>query len=244
SDYRHIRVTGVNAINIDDGDELIDAQVTGDGDEVMLATHAGMAIRFPEEDVRQTGRVSRGVRGIRLADAQDHVVGMVVVRRSQDTETGPTLLVVTERGMGKRSKISDYRLQGRGGKGVINIRISDKTGKVVSIKSVASEDELVMITRKGVVNRQGVDGIRVIGRNTQGVRLIALDGGDEVMDVARLIPEEDEESELESPEAQPAGVEADGAGAGVTADGTTETDQPTAGGAEGADGADGAENDE
>ncbi|HUE77961.1 MAG TPA: DNA gyrase subunit A [Longimicrobiales bacterium] len=199
SAYRHIRVTGVNAINIDEGDELIDAQVTSGGDEVMLATHEGMAIRFREEDVRQMGRAARGVRGIRLADADDHVVGMVVVRKDDDTETGPTLLVVAERGMGKRTQIEDYRLQGRGGKGVINIRTTEKTGKVVAIKGVSPDDELVMITRNGVVNRQGVDEIRVIGRNTQGVRLISLDKGDEVMDVARLVPEDEDEAAAEAP---------------------------------------------
>ncbi|NIP78632.1 MAG: DNA gyrase subunit A, partial [Gemmatimonadetes bacterium] len=128
---------------------------------------------------------------------------------------GPTLLVVTESGMGKRSRIGDYRLQGRGGKGVINIRITDKTGEVVAIKGVTPEDELVMITRNGVVNRQPVREIRVIGRNTQGVRLIALDEGDEVMDVARLVPEDESKEEdiatLDAeltPGERPAGVEA------------------------------------
>jgi DNA gyrase subunit A len=217
SAYRHIRVVGVNAINIDEGDELIDAQITSGQDEIILASHDGMAIRFHEQDVREMGRVARGVRGIRLGERDDYVVGMVVVRRNggggamdpgavsgseaeavdevEDAEiagwAGPTLLVVTERGMGKRSRIGDYRLQGRGGKGVINIRITDKTGKVVAIKGVDPEDELVMITRNGVVNRQGVGEIRVIGRNTQGVRLIALDDGDVVVDVARLVPEDE-----------------------------------------------------
>ena len=212
SAYRHIRVTGVNAINIDEGDELIDAQITSGGDEIMLATHQGMAIRFREEDVRPMGRPSRGVRGIRLADADDHVVGMIVVRKDAEGERAPTVLVVTERGMGKRTEVGDYRLQGRGGKGVINIRITDKTGKVVAIKGMYPTDELVMITRNGVVNRQGVGGIRVIGRNTQGVRLISLDAGDEVMDVARLVPEDDEEGAVEVPAGSEDGaVEAAGA---------------------------------
>jgi DNA gyrase subunit A len=196
SDYRHIRVTGVNAINIDSDDKLIDVQVTSGEDEVILATHEGMAIRFKEKDARRIGRTARGVRGIRLQD-EDYVVGMVIRRRDGEIpldEEGepiePTLLVVTEKGLGKRSRMEDYRLQGRGGKGVINVRTSEKTGKVVSIKGTAPGDELVMITRNGVVNRQPVDQIRVIGRNTQGVRLITLDGGDEVMDVARLVPED------------------------------------------------------
>ena len=214
SAYRHIRVVGINAINIDEGDELIDAQITSGGDEVVLATHQGMAIRFREKDVRPMGRVSRGVRGIRLAGRDDHVVGMVVVRKDAPGEEvavegegavegeaarRPTVLVVTERGMGKRTEIDDYRLQGRGGKGVINIRITDKTGKVVAIKGVLPDDELVMITRNGVVNRQAVGGIRVIGRNTQGVRLIMLDEGDAVMDVARMVPEEEDEAVAETP---------------------------------------------
>ena len=239
SAYRHIRVVGVNAINIDDGDELIDAQITSGDDEVILASHDGMAIRFHEDDVREVGRVARGVRGIRLGEKDDYVVGMVVVRQDdgdseaamdpgavsgaeveaveglEDAETagamGPTLLVVTEGGLGKRSRIGDYRLQGRGGKGVINIRITDKTGKVVAIKGVNPDDELVMITRNGVVNRQPVDQIRVIGRNTQGVRLISLDPADEVMDVARLVPE-DETDEAPDEEGTDAGDMEAGAG--------------------------------
>ncbi len=211
SAYQHIRVTGVNAINILEGDELIDVQITSGDDQVILATHEGMAIRFEEEDVRQMGRPATGVRGIRLADA-DYVVGMVVVRSraAQDVGSGidevpeavetaevePTLLVVTEQGLGKRSRIEDYRLQGRGGKGVINVRTTGKTGKVVAIKGVDPDDELVMITRNGVVIRQSVHEIRVIGRNTQGVRLIALDEADEVMDVARLVGEDAAEDAL------------------------------------------------
>ncbi|HUG39618.1 MAG TPA: DNA gyrase subunit A [Longimicrobiales bacterium] len=212
SAYRHIRVVGINAINIDEGDELIDAQITSGGDEVVLATHRGMAIRFREGDVRQMGRAARGVRGIRLAGSEDYVVGMVVVRKDHAPESAPTILVVTERGMGKRTEIGDYRLQGRGGKGVINIRTTEKTGKVVAIKGVHPTDELVMITRNGVVNRQGVSEIRVIGRNTQGVRLIMLDQGDEVMDVARLVPEDNEEGAVEVPAGSEPGA-ADAAGA-------------------------------
>ncbi|MDX1675736.1 MAG: DNA gyrase C-terminal beta-propeller domain-containing protein, partial [Longimicrobiales bacterium] len=228
SDYRHIRVTGVNAINIDEGDELIDVQVTSGEDEVILATHEGMAIRFHEADVRQMGRATRGVRGIRLADDDDYVVAMVIRRAGPplEDEEGepiePTLLVVSEKGMGKRSLVDAYRLQGRGGKGVINLNITEKTGKVVAVKGVNPGDELVMITRNGVVNRQPVSEIRVIGRNTQGVRLINLDQGDEVMDVARLVPEEETDEELGDeaedvttvdadvvPDEQPAGVDAD-----------------------------------
>jgi DNA gyrase subunit A len=214
SAYSHIRVTGVNAINVLPGDELIDVQITSGEDEVILATRGGLAIRFTEADVRRMGRPATGVRGIRLRDG-DYVVGMVVVRRQAEGEE-PTLLVVTEKGLGKRSRIEDYRLQGRGGQGVINMRTTPRTGKVVGIKGVGPDDELVMITRNGVVNRQPVAQIRVIGRNTQGVRLIMLDDADEVVDVARLIGEQ---AEAELPSVDAAG---EPAGQPVAADGDAE----------------------
>jgi len=189
SAYRHVRATGINAINIADGDELIDVQITNGDDEVILATREGMAIRFHESDVREMGRVATGVRGITL-DEGDHVVGMVVVRRDAAPET--TLLVVTENGRGKRTPVDEYRLQRRGGKGVINFKTNGKSGKVVAIKEVQKGDELMLITRNGVVNRVRCDEIRVIGRATQGVRIMALDEGDVVVDVARLVSEDEE----------------------------------------------------
>jgi DNA gyrase subunit A len=176
------RAVGINAMNVLEGDELIDVQLSDGQHDVVLATHQGMAVRFRESDVREMGRATTGVRGIMLGEG-DRVIGMVVLKQ------GSTLLVVTERGMGKRTGIEDYRLQRRGGKGVINVRTTDKTGKVVAIKEVLPGDELMVITREGVVNRQSVDGIRVIGRNTQGVRLINLGPRDIVMDVARVINE-------------------------------------------------------
>jgi DNA gyrase subunit A len=187
SAYRHVRVTGVNGINITDDDELIDVQITGGSHEVILATRKGMAIRFHETDVREMGRVATGVRGIRLRP-QDTVVGMVVV--DQETREAATLLVVTEKGRGKRTAIDDYRFQARGGMGVINFRITEQTGNVVAIKGVRDADELMLITRNGVVNRQRVSEIRVIGRATQGVRVMALDEGDTLMDVACVVPED------------------------------------------------------
>jgi DNA gyrase subunit A len=189
SAYSHVRVVGVNAINIEEGDELIDVQITGGDDEVILATRNGMAIRFHESDVREMGRATTGVRGITLEEG-DHVIGMVVVRKSTAAEA--TLLVVTDHASGKRSRIEDYRLQHRGGKGVINFRITEKTGNVVAIKEVLPDDELMLVTRNGVVNRQPVREIRVIGRATQGVRLMALDDQDTVVDVARLITDDAE----------------------------------------------------
>ncbi|HEX6940399.1 MAG TPA: DNA gyrase subunit A [Longimicrobiales bacterium] len=189
SAYSHVRVVGVNAINVEDGDELIDVQVTEGDDEIILATREGKAIRFHESDVREMGRATTGVRGVTLQDG-DCVIGMVVVRK--DTAEDATLLVVSENGAGKRSRIEDYRLQHRGGKGVINFKITPRTGKVIAIKEVLPEDELMLITRNGVVNRQAVREIRVIGRATQGVKLMTLDEGDSVVDVARLVPEDAE----------------------------------------------------
>ncbi len=183
SAYGNVRSVGLIGINIREGDELIDVRITDGDNEVILATQKGMAIRFNERDARSQGRVSEGVRGIRLGE-DDHVVGMVVVRREE-----ATLLVVSEGGMGKRTAIDAYRLQARGGKGVINLKTTEKTGKVVAIKSVVPHDQLMVITRNGVINRQRIDEIRVIGRATQGVRLVNLDDGDVVMDVARVIPE-------------------------------------------------------
>jgi DNA gyrase subunit A len=201
SAYGNVRSVGLNAINIREGDELIDVQITSGDDEIILASRDGMAIRFEESDTRTMGRVAGGVRGLRLKK-DDVVVGMVVVR--EDSK----LLVVSERGMGKRSEVDEYRLQKRGGQGVINIKTSQKTGKVVAIKSVQDDEQLMLITRKGVVNRQHVDEIRVIGRATQGVKLMNLDKGDSVVDVARVVIEDEENGEVELEVNGVAGVEA------------------------------------
>jgi len=192
ADYGNVRSTGINAINILDDDRLIDVQLTDGTNDVILATRRGMSIRFAESDVRGMGRATQGVRGINLGQ-DDAVVGMVVVRREG------TLLTATETGMGKRSDVDDYRVQRRGGKGLINLKLSAKTGRVVAVREVTDEDELMLVTRNGVINRQSAAEIRVIGRNTQGVRLIMLDEGDELVDVARVIDEDadiDEDEEL------------------------------------------------
>jgi DNA gyrase subunit A len=188
SAYGNPRSVGLNAINVLEGDELIDVQFTDGRSDVILATREGMAIRFHETDVREMGRATTGVRGIALEN-EDVVIGMVVMDAAEQRQADTTLLVVTERGMGKRTGVDEYRLQRRGGKGVINVKTTDKNGKVVAIKEVCPGDELMLITRAGIVNRQAIDGIRVIGRNTQGVRLINLDNGDVVMDVARVLNE-------------------------------------------------------
>ncbi len=210
SAYGNIRTVGLNAINVREGDELIDVQITEGGNQVILATRGGLAIRFKEENVRTMGRTTEGVRGIGLV-GDDKVIGMVVVRPES------TLLVVTEQGMGKRSDVEAYRLQGRGGKGVINLRVTRKTGSVVSIKAVSEHEQLMVMTRRGVVNRQSVAEIRVIGRATQGVKLVNLDEGDLVMDVARVVGE-DNGDELAGAtaaiEGAPEDAESDGSGPG------------------------------
>ncbi len=151
----------------------------------MLATADGMSIRFHQGDVREMGRVATGVKGIEL-EADDRVIGMVVIRRDA------TLLVVSEKGYGKRSELSDYRVQKRGGKGIITLKRTDKTGALVALMEVQPDNELMLITRHGVIIRQPVEGIRVISRNTQGVKVINLDAGDAVMDVARVVKEDDD----------------------------------------------------
>ena len=185
SAYGNVRAAGIYAIKFREGDALIDVRITDGSNEVLLATRLGKAIRFQESDVRPMGRNTEGVMGIRLGE-DDEVVGMVVVRRPEET-----LLVATERGMGKRSAIRDYRFQQRGGLGVINLKLSEKTGAVVAVKAVADGDQLMVITRNGVVNRQSVDEMRVIGRLTQGVRVVNLDEGDSVVDVALVVGGDD-----------------------------------------------------
>ncbi len=184
SAFSNPRSTGIKAINILEGDELIDVQITDGNNDIVLATSAGMSIRFQEGDVREMGRDVTGVKGIEL-DAKDAVIGMVVIRRDS------TLLVVSERGYGKRSELADYRVQRRGGKGIITFHRTEKTGSIVALKEVIPEDELMMITRHGVIIRVPVDGIRVIGRNTQGVRVMNLDEGDFLVDVARVVNEDE-----------------------------------------------------
>lgn len=188
--YGNKRGVGVNAIHIREGDELIEVKVTGGEDEIVLATREGVAIRFGETDVRPMGRTASGVRGIELK-ADDEVVGMVVVSDPRET----TLLVVTETGMGKRTALEAYRRQRRGGRGILNVRVTPKTGKVVAIKGVKQDDELMLVTRNGVVNRQKVSEIRCIGRATQGVRLVNLDEGDRLVDVARVVRDNGEGEE-------------------------------------------------
>ncbi|MDQ3698918.1 MAG: DNA gyrase subunit A [Gemmatimonadota bacterium] len=184
SQYSNPRAVGIKAIKIEEGDELIDVQITTGTSDIVLATRHGLSIRFHEQDVRQMGRDTTGVKGIELGKG-DEVIGMVVIRREA------TILVVTEKGMGKCSNIDEYRVQRRGGKGIITVNRTDKTGAAVSIKEVLPNDELMLITKHGMIIRMPVKGIRVSGRNTQGVRLVNLEEGDLVQDVARVVIEDD-----------------------------------------------------
>ena len=188
SAFSNPRRGGINAINIDEGDELIDAVITDSTCDIVLGTREGLAIRFPEEKVRSMGRTAYGVRGISLR-GKDLVVDMVVIKRDA------SLLVVTENGFGKRTPISDYRVTNRGGKGVINVKTNERNGKVVALKEVLEDDELMLITEKGMIIRQPIKTIKEIGRNTQGVRLISLDEGDRVVAVARVVKSEEEQEE-------------------------------------------------
>jgi DNA gyrase subunit A len=184
SAYGNVRATGICGINIEKEDELIDVQVCDENSDIILATKDGMSIRFHHSDVRDMGRATTGVKGVEL-EKGDAVIGMVVVRRDA------SLLVVSEKGYGKRSELSDYRVQKRGGKGIITLKKTDKTGSIVALMEVIPDDELMMITRHGVIIRLPVDGIRVIGRNTQGVKVMNLDSGDTVVDVARVVKEDE-----------------------------------------------------
>jgi DNA gyrase subunit A len=187
SQYSNPRATGIKAIKIEDDDELIDVQVTSGTNDIVLATRHGLSIRFHEQDAREMGRDTTGVKGIELS-SDDRLIGMVVIKREAN------LLVVTEKGMGKCSPIDEYRVQRRGGKGIITVHRTDKTGDAVSIKEVLPDDELMLITKHGVAIRMPVKGIRVAGRNTQGVKLVNLEQNDLVMDVARVVPDDDEEA--------------------------------------------------
>jgi len=188
--YSRPRANGINAININEGDQLIDACLTTGNSEIVMALKSGRAIRFNESTVRPMGRTATGVRGITLASDDDEVVGMISVN-SPDV----TVLVVSEKGYGKRTDIEDYRITNRGGKGVKTINITEKTGLLVAIKDVTDNDDLMIINKSGIVIRIGVDTLRVMGRATQGVRLITLKENDEIASITKVAREEDEEVE-------------------------------------------------
>lgn len=184
--FSHPRSAGIIAISLDESDTLINVELTHGTNDIILATQDGMAIRFSEEDVRPMGRTARGVKGITLRSG-DEVVDMAVVDPQGD------VLTVCENGYGKRTPIEDYRKQTRGGIGIINIKASDRNGRVVGAKSVNDKDQLMLITRNGIVIRFSLKDIRPIGRNTQGVRMIKVEDGDSLMAIAKVVPEEEEE---------------------------------------------------
>ncbi|MBR2500234.1 MAG: DNA gyrase subunit A, partial [Clostridia bacterium] len=178
----------IAAIVLDEDDELINVELTDGKSDIILSTYNGMCIRFNEEDVRPMGRVSHGVRGIRLASETDYVVGMGMAR--EDGE----LLCVTEKGFGKKTPLSEYKTQTRGGKGVNNYRLSDATGKVAGIQVVTETDDIMMITSEGTVIRMKSREISSIGRLTKGVRLMRLADGVTVVSMARTDEEQEEET--------------------------------------------------
>ena len=186
--YSRPRTNGINAITIKEGDELLEAKLTTGESQVMLALKSGKAIRFEEAKTRPMGRGASGVRGITLAHNSDEVIGMISV---DDMESN--ILVVSENGYGKRSSLEDYRITNRGGKGVKTISITDKTGSLVSIKNVTDEDDLMIINKSGIAIRMAVEDLRVMGRATQGVKLINLKGNDSIAAVAKVMKEDEEE---------------------------------------------------
>ena len=203
SAYSKPRKGGIYAIEIREGDTLIEARITNGENDILLGTREGKSIRFSEKNIRPTGRKTMGVKGIKLSSKEDYVIAMLVVKREG------TILVATEKGLGKRTDVIQYRTQTRGGKGVMTMRVTEKTGKMVSIMEVVDADDLIVITDKGVLMRQPVSHIRTIGRVTQGVKLVKLDDGTKISSISRVInddnPEEvittKEEDNPEKPEA-------------------------------------------
>lgn len=203
--YSRPRTNGVNAIEIREDDQLLGARLTEGDSEIMIATKNGKCIRFPEEKARAVGRGSIGVRGISLED-NDEVIGMIVVN---DVEN-ETVLVVSEKGYGKRTAVEDYRITNRGGKGVITLNITEKTGELIAIQNVTDEDDLMIINKSGVAIRMSMTELRVMGRNTQGVKVINLKGNDSIAAIAKVEKDDDVEDETEeTTDELPASVNSD-----------------------------------
>ena len=184
--YSRPRTNGINAINIKEGDELLEAKLTTGNSHIMMAVSSGKAIRFEESKTRPMGRGASGVRGIKLNNESDEVVGMIAVN-----DMDANILVVSENGYGKRSNLEDYRITNRGGKGVKTISITEKTGKLVSIKSVSDQDDLMIINKSGIAIRMEISSLRVMGRATQGVKLINLKEDDNIAAVAKVMKDDD-----------------------------------------------------
>ena len=180
--YSRPRVNGINAITVRENDTLLEAKLTNGENHILMALRSGKAIRFPESLVRPMGRNASGVRGIRLGNEKDEVVGMVCVLESDNKD----ILVVSDLGYGKRSALEDYRITNRGGKGVKTLNITEKTGSLSAIKAVTDEDDLIIINRSGVMIRLGVLSLRVMGRATQGVKLINIRAKDSIGSVTKV----------------------------------------------------------
>jgi DNA gyrase subunit A len=189
--YSRPRTNGINAITIREGDQLLEAKMTTGSSQIMMAVKSGKSIRFEEEKVRSMGRTAAGVRGIRLADDNDEVIGMICI---DDLES--SVLVVSDNGYGKRSAVEDYRITNRGGKGVKTINITEKTGNLIALKNVTDADDLMVINKSGITIRIGVDTLRVMGRATQGVKIIRLRDEDKIASVAKVSKFEEEEAVL------------------------------------------------
>jgi DNA gyrase subunit A len=189
--YSRPRTNGINAITIREGDQLLEAKMTTGNSQIMMAVKSGKSIRFEEEKVRSMGRTAAGVRGIRLSSEDDEVVGMICIN---DLES--SVLVVSENGYGKRSDVEDYRITNRGGKGVKTIKITEKTGNLIALKSVTDADDLMVINKSGITIRIAVDTLRVMGRATQGVKIIRLKDDDSIASVAKVSKWEAEEQVL------------------------------------------------
>ena len=186
--YSRPRSNGINAITIKEGDQLLEAKMTNGVSQIMMAVKSGKAIRFEEEKVRAMGRTASGVRGIRLANDKDEVIGMICVN-----DLDSSALVVSKNGYGKRSQIDDYRVTNRGGKGVKTISITDKTGDLIALKNVSDDDELMIINKSGITIRTSVESLRVMGRATQGVRIIKLKDDDSIASVAKVTRSKEDE---------------------------------------------------
>jgi DNA gyrase subunit A len=183
ADFSRPRLTGVNAITINEGDELLEAKLTDGNCELMMAINSGRAIRFPESKVRPTGRGAIGVAGIEVESDDEEVVGMICVN---PTTPDRTVLVVSEKGYGKRTPVDEYRVTNRGGKGVKTINVTDKTGKLVGVLDVAEKEDLIITCQSGITIRMKVAHISELGRATQGVKLIRIDDGDEIAAITRI----------------------------------------------------------
>jgi DNA gyrase subunit A len=189
-DFSRPRANGVNAINILEGDQLIEARLTNGECEVMMALKSGRAIRFPESKVRTTGRGAIGVGGIEVDDEKDEVIGMVCVNKE---DASRTILVVSEKGFGKRTPVDEYRITNRGGKGVKTINVTEKTGSLVGILDVVGKEDLMITCKSGITIRTSIASIREAGRATQGVKLIRLDEGDEIAAISKIEEQVEEE---------------------------------------------------